>query len=287
MTAFVAQLSAVLLALAAAPAPLGHSEGGRPIVVVRAGEPSATRVLVFGCIHGNEGAGIAVARALEHVHAGADLWIVPNVNPDGYARGTRQNARGVDLNRNWPAQWHGGGRAGDLFYAGPRPFSERETRIARNLIERIRPRLTIWFHQHMNLVWAWGPSADEGRTYAHAAGMRFYRHRWLAGTASSWESAHFPGTASLTVELPAGRLSPQQVGGHVQAVLTVARGTRRLEERARLREDRQRHERRRHAEGRAHHDDRASSGRGLRVPLERGERPAMAVGRPRHRAGLR
>lgn len=217
----------VALVVASGPVQLGRSESGRPIVVVRAGDPQATRVLVFGCIHGNEGAGIALARALERVRAGADLWIVPNLNPDGYARGTRQNARGVDLNRNWPAQWRVGGRPWDVYYGGPRPFSERETRIARTLIERIRPRVTIWFHQHMNLVWAWGPSTDEGRSYARAAGMRFYPHRWLPGTASNWESAHFPAAASLTVELPAGRLSPQQVRRQVHAVLTIASGTRR------------------------------------------------------------
>jgi murein tripeptide amidase MpaA len=42
-------------------------------------------VLVVGCIHGNECAGIAVARALERVHANLDLWVIPNLNPDGYA----------------------------------------------------------------------------------------------------------------------------------------------------------------------------------------------------------
>src|SRR4051794_28976814 len=55
---------------------LGRSELGRAIVAVRAGDPHGVRVLVVGCIHGNEGAGIAVARALERRHAGADLWIV-------------------------------------------------------------------------------------------------------------------------------------------------------------------------------------------------------------------
>jgi murein peptide amidase A len=229
LTTIALKLAAALVALVAASGQvqLGRSEGGRPIVVVRAGDPNATRVLVFGCIHGNEGAGIAVARALERVRSGADLWIVPNLNPDGYARRTRQNERGVDLNRNWPAQWRGGGRPWGTYYAGSRPFSERETRIARNLIERIHPRMTIWYHQHLNLVWAWGPSTDEGRTYARASRMRFFHHRWLAGTASNWESARFTDGASLTVELPAGQLSAPQVRRHVNAVLTLASGTRR------------------------------------------------------------
>jgi hypothetical protein len=122
---------------------LGRSEDGRPIVAPRAGDPHGPRVLVVGCVHGSECAGIAVAHALERVHAPADLWIVPDLNPDGYARGTRQNGRGVDLNANWSSQWRGGGRPWDTYYPGPRPFSERETRIARNLIVRLRPRVTI------------------------------------------------------------------------------------------------------------------------------------------------
>jgi murein peptide amidase A len=202
--------------------PLGRSQGGRPVIAVRVGNAHGTRVLVVGCIHGTECAGIGVARALERVRARFDLWIVPNLNPDGYVRGARQNGRGVDLNANWSSQWHGGGRAWDVYYPGPRPFSERETRIARNLILRIRPRVTIWFHQHMNLVWAWGPSSAAGRIYARAAGMRFYHRHWLAGTATNWQNHHLPGSAAFTVELPAGSLSPQQVRRQVRAVLRLA-----------------------------------------------------------------
>jgi len=200
---------------------LGRSQAGRPILMWRAGDPRGPRVLVVGCIHGNECAGIAVARALERVHRGADLWIVPDLNPDGYARGTRQNARGVDLNANWSSQWHGGGTPGDVYYPGPRPFSERETRLARDLILRIHPRVTVWYHQHMNVVWAWGPSTAAGRTYSRAAGMRLYHHPWLSGTAANWQNHHLPNTASLTVELPAGSLSAPQVGRQVRAVLAV------------------------------------------------------------------
>jgi murein peptide amidase A len=201
---------------------LGRSEEGRPIVAVRAGDPHGTPVLVVGCIHGNECAGIAVVRELERVHVHVDLWIVANLNPDGYGRGTRQNGRGVDLNANWSSGWQHGGRPFDFYYPGPHPFSERETRIARNLIQRIHPRVTIWFHQHMNLVWAWGPSSAAGRVYARVAGMRFYQHPWLPGTATNWQNHHLPGSVSFTVELPAGNLSPAQVRRQVRAVLELA-----------------------------------------------------------------
>jgi murein peptide amidase A len=200
---------------------LGRSQDGRPIVAVRAGDPHGTRVLVVGCIHGTECAGIAVARALERVRTRLDLWIVPNLNPDGYARGTRQNGPGVDLNANRSSQWRGGGRPWDTYYTGPYPFSERETRTGRNLILRIRPRVTIWFHQHLNLVWAWGPSTAAGRIYARAARMRFYHRHWLHGTATNWQNHHLPGSASFTVEQPASRLSPRQVRRQVHAVLEV------------------------------------------------------------------
>jgi murein peptide amidase A len=201
---------------------LGRSERGRPIVAFRNGSPHGTPVLVVGCIHGSECAGIAVARALERVHTGLDLWVIPNLDPDGFALGRRQNGRGVDLNANWSSGWHGGGRPWDVYYPGPRPFSERETRIARKLILRLRPRVTVWFHQHMDLVWAWGRSSRAGRVYARAAGMRFFHHHWLRGTAPNWQNHHLPGTASFVVELPAGSLPPAQVRRQVRAVLLSA-----------------------------------------------------------------
>ena len=73
----------------------------------------------------------------------------------------------------------------------------------------------------MNLVWAWRQSSRAGRIYAHAAGMRFYHHHWLRGTAPNWQNHHLRGTASFVVELPAGRLLRREVLRHVRAVLTV------------------------------------------------------------------
>ena len=54
---------------------LGISEAGRPSVVVRAGDPHGTGVLVVGCIHGTECARIAIARALERARTRASGFV--------------------------------------------------------------------------------------------------------------------------------------------------------------------------------------------------------------------
>src|SRR3954468_17667347 len=146
----MASITATLSTLAAALV-VGYSANDRPIELVHVPGPGP-RILVVGCIHGNEPAGIAIVRALERAHPQADLWLVPVPQPDGLARGTRQNAHGVDLNRNFAAGWRPLGPPWSVYAAGPRPFSEPETRSARDLIRRIRPQVTIWYHQHLDLV---------------------------------------------------------------------------------------------------------------------------------------
>ena len=165
---------------------------------------------------------MAVIRALERTHPREDLWLVPTLNPDGLARGTRQNADGIDLNRNFSTGWRPFGPPWSVYAAGPHPFSERETRIARNLVQRLKPRYTIWFHQHMDLVWAYGRSSAAGRRYARLSGMRYRHWAWLAGTASNWQN-HLPdGQVSLTIELPAGQLDGDGIRRQVHAVLGIA-----------------------------------------------------------------
>ena len=205
---------------------LGRSVRGTPIVALERGNPSSPRkVLVVGCIHGTECAGITVVQLLARAQPprGVDLWLVPNLNPDGYAAHTRQNAHGVDLNRNFGAMWAPVGHRGSLQWAGPRPFSEPETRIARRLLLRLRPALTLWFHQPQALVRAWGPSLAAGRRYAQLAGVPFRALAWPGGTASNWQNHLRPPETSFVVELPPGPLTPLAARPYAQALLRLAK----------------------------------------------------------------
>jgi murein endopeptidase len=203
---------------------IGRSHGGRRIEAVRAGDPSATtRFLIVGCIHGDECEGIKVTRRLERAVAPVDLWLVHQLNPDGYARRHRQNGRGVDLNRNFASEWRPIGRRWSPEYSGPRPFSERESRIARRLILSLQPDVTIWFHQPQAVVRAWGPSIPRARQYAGLAGEPFRALRWPAGTAPNWQNHRFPGKPAFVVELPAGRLSANAAARHARAITALAR----------------------------------------------------------------
>src|SRR5438067_13943285 len=106
---------------------VGYSVAHKPIVAVEIGDAdSPRRALIVGCIHGDEPAGLAIARALAAslVPPEVDLWVVPDLNPDGVSAGTRGNSDGVDLNRNFPDKWHPLGPPGSADFAGPRPLSD-------------------------------------------------------------------------------------------------------------------------------------------------------------------
>ena len=205
---------------------IGRSVRGRHIVVYRRGNlGAAERVLVVGCIHGTECAGIAIARKLirESLSRAFMLFVIPNLNPDGLAARTRQNARGVDLNRNFPYHWVLEGYPWSTFYSGPRPLSEPETRTARRFVLYHQPDITFWFHQHMNLVWASGGDLTLQRCFARLAGIRFRRLPAISGSGNNWINHRFPGHTSTVVELPAGSLPGRKVTRFAWAVRVLAR----------------------------------------------------------------
>ena len=203
---------------------LGRSVQGRTIQATELGDPTAPlKLLVVGVVHGNETAGRGVVRALvaQGAPPGVDLWVVDDLNPDGVATGTRQNGRGVDLNRNFPWRWRAIGRRGDQQYPGPRVLSEPESRIAYRLILRLRPRITIWFHQPLGLVDESGGSLAVERRYARATGLPLRRLPRYHGSASSWQNTRLPGTTAFVVELPPGTPTASQVARYRDGVVAL------------------------------------------------------------------
>jgi protein MpaA len=181
-------------------------------------------VLVIGCIHGNESAGVAVVRRLQALPAppGVELFSVPNLNPDGTHAGTRQNADGVDLNRNFPFRWQSIGMRGDQQYSGPHALSEPESRIAYRLISRLRPRVTIWFHQPLGVVDESGGSLQIERRFAQRAMLPLRRLARYPGSAAGWQNHALAGTTAFVVELPAGALAAVQANRLAAAVVDLA-----------------------------------------------------------------
>lgn len=205
---------------------IGNSVQHRPIVAVEIGDPRQPhRILAIGCIHGNEPAGIAIARRLILAArpAHTTLWVIPDLNPDGVAAHTRQNAQGVDLNRNFPWHWRPLDTPGGLQYSGPKPLSEPESRAAARLILRVRPQITIWFHQPLGLVDLSGGDVSVERRFARLAGVPVRELTRYPGSAASWSNAQLPGSTAFVVELPPWRLVPTAAVRYADAVLTLAR----------------------------------------------------------------
>ena len=200
---------------------IGHSVQGRAIYAYRRGDPYGSTVLIVGSIHGNEPGGVAVARRLLKTSApeGVDLWVILNLNPDGRAAGTRGNAHGVDLNRNFPWHWR---HLGGAFYSGRRGLSEPESRAAYRLIKRLRPRLSIWFHQPLGAVSVTKRAFALERRFAHLAELRLARLPAYPGSATSWERHTLPESAAFVAELPDGTIGARKANRYARAVLAVS-----------------------------------------------------------------
>ena len=203
---------------------IGRSVRGRPIVAYERGDPTAPATLVVGVIHGTEPAGLAVIRDVRTMPLppGVHLWLVPTINPDGLAAGTRQNAHGVDLNRNWPVRWKHNGKPWDGYYSGPRPMSETENRAIRAFIATVKPALTIWYHQPLDEVYGSDPHVAVLKRYARLSGLPYHRLVAPPGAATRWERRRFPHGVHFVVEFRAGPISAATARRNARAVLALA-----------------------------------------------------------------
>jgi murein peptide amidase A len=205
---------------------IGRSALGRSLYARVVGDPRAKRrVLVVGCIHGTETAGRAITYGLRSGDPppGSAWWIVDAINPDGCRAGTRGNANGVDLNRNSPWHWRALDQPGGTFYSGPRSLSEPESRAVNALVRRVRPAVSIWYHQRAGLVdSSSGGDVALERRYAALAGLPLRAYGTVPGSITSWQNATFTKDTAFVVELPAGPVSRESVADHVAAIRAVS-----------------------------------------------------------------
>jgi protein MpaA len=137
---------------------VGVSVEGRPIEAVdlagTVGAPGMS-ALIFGAIHGDEpGAAELCRRFVDELAQRPPLYrtlVIPVVNPDGLHAGRKNNARDVDLNRNFAARnWQRAHPPG--YDPGAAPLSEPETAALAALVDRWRPRALVAVHQPLRCV---------------------------------------------------------------------------------------------------------------------------------------
>lgn len=196
--------------VAADPAPtvsevkvFGTSVKGRLLRAYRIGDPTSTRkVVLMSTMHGNEAGTARIMLDLMRGPAvtGADIWVIPYLNRDGYARHTRKNARGVDLNRNFPTGWK---RQTGSYNSGRAPASEPETKALMRFLNAVDPDYVVSLHQPL-----YGVDTSYAKTRALALrlakGLRLPKKVFSCtsgchGTMTQWFNRNHPG-AAITVE---------------------------------------------------------------------------------------
>ncbi len=177
----------------------GQSYLGLPLEVWRPRE--RCRYLIFAGIHGEEPeTTYALSRALRQLAEPLEKCaVVLAANPDGIVRGTRGNARGVDLNRNFPSSdWRSTpvthrstlqDVSDVLLSPGESAASEPETRALLSLIADLKPEAVIALHAPLACIDDANDSAL-GRWLAERTGMPLVRDVGYPtpGSFGSWGS---------------------------------------------------------------------------------------------------
>lgn len=183
---------------------IGESVEGRDIWALKITdnptvEEPEPEIQWIGCHHGNETISVEVPYSMAEyllVNYGSDpqvtwlvnereIWIVPMLNPDGHVAGSRYNAHGVDLNRNYACPC--GCNSGTA-------FSEPESRALRDWNADMNPVTSLTFHSGavcVNYLWdyTYAATPDEPMIVTLSNGYASYNDYWVTNGAD-WYIAH-------------------------------------------------------------------------------------------------
>jgi protein MpaA len=189
----------------------GTSLDGIPLTVYLP-DSGSIEVLILAAIHGDESeTNVVVSEALRCLPADElRAAVILCGNPDGILRGTRGNARGVDLNRNFPtSNWspdpvHYKSRANDArdiaLSPGANPASEPETTALLAFIDRLKPRAVVSLHSALACVDDSGAS-HLGRQLADRSALPFLTEIGYPTPGSMGTWAGERGITLVTLEL--------------------------------------------------------------------------------------
>ena len=183
---------------------VGRSVQGWPITAVVFGQGQDT-TFILATIHGDESAGTSLIRQLgQHLEqnprllSGRKVVILPIANPDGMVAGTRYNANGVDINRNFQTanrvSSSGSGRAA---------LSEPETQAIDAIIQQYAPDRVVSIHERTGCIDYDGPAYILAGRMAQYCDLPVKRLGARPGSLGSYAGATL-GIPTITLELLAG-----------------------------------------------------------------------------------
>lgn len=181
---------------------IATSNQGRDIECIIHGYGDDT-ILFIASIHGDETAGTFLLESLdtylkEHPEflVGKQLIIIPVANPDGFAAGSRFNANGVDINRNFPADNRVNNKING--FAG---LSEPESRAIDSVIRIYKPNRIIVFHEPLDCIDYDGPAQNLAQLLSKTCKLKVKKLGAREGSLGAYAGEDL-GIKVVTVELP-------------------------------------------------------------------------------------
>lgn len=182
---------------------LGYSVQNRPVELLTVGSGAET-VLIIATIHGNEDAGTPLVyeltkrlRRFEAILQRHTVLIVPIANPDGQVLRTRENANGIDLNRNFLAS-----NRIDNAVNGDGGLTEPESKILHALLLDKKPTRIVSIHQPLDCLDYDGPGEAIARMMSYYCPLPVRKLGSRPGSLGTFAGVDC-GTPIITMELTA------------------------------------------------------------------------------------